>query len=130
MTQSTSFVQEGIDRFQSAVDSIDRDVRKLQKNLRGQRKDLEKRLERGRKSVERRTRKQIDRALADVRSQPVYKRAESLRKDVAKRVERGVENVLETVGIATQGEIRRIDRKLGQLHKKLRDLEKTSASLA
>ncbi len=43
MSEQVSLVQEGIDRIQSAADTIDRDFRKFQKNLRGQRKDFEKR---------------------------------------------------------------------------------------
>ncbi len=119
MSEQVSFVQEGIDRIQSAADTIDRDFRKFQKNLRGQRKDFEKR-----------TRKRVDQAFADARKQPAYKRAEDLGKDAAKRLERGFERTLDALGVASRGELERLDRRLNQLAKKLRDLEKGPEPLA
>ena len=119
MSEQASLVQEGIDRFQSAVDTIDRDFRKFQKNLSGQRKDFEKR-----------TRKRLDQTFADVRKQPAYQRADDLRKDAAKRLEQGFERTLDALGVASRSEVQRLDRKLSQLAKKLRELEKGPEPLA
>ncbi|UCE85008.1 MAG: hypothetical protein JSU66_11695 [Deltaproteobacteria bacterium] len=124
MSESAGIVQGSIDRFQAAVESIEGDVRKFQKNLRSQRKDLEKRFERTRKNLEKQTRQRVDRALSDVRKRPAYKRVESARKDLSKRVDAGVETFLGAFGVASRSEVQRLDRKLNQVNKKLRELEK------
>lgn len=126
MAQSANLVQGGFDRLQSAVDQLDRQVRKVQKDLRSRARDVEKRFDRERKRFEARARRGADRARAELRGTPVIQRADAFRKDVSKRLERGVEDVLGTLGVASQADLRRIDRKLGQLNRKLRELEKAS----
>jgi uncharacterized protein YukE len=127
MSESAGVVQGSIDRFQSAFESIEGDVKKFQKNLRGQRKDLEKRFEKTRTRLEKQTRQRVNRVLTDVRKRPAYKRLESVRKDVGKRVDEGVENVLGAFGVASRSQVQRLDRKLNQMNKKLRELEQGPA---
>jgi hypothetical protein len=127
MSESAGIVQGSIDRFQSAFESIEGDVKKFQKNLRSQRKDLEKRFERTRTRIEKQTRQRVNRVLTDVRKRPAYKRLESVRKDVGKRVDEGVENVLGAFGVASRSQVQRLDRKLNQMNKKLRELEQGPA---
>jgi polyhydroxyalkanoate synthesis regulator phasin len=65
--------------------------------------------------------------LTDVRKRPAYKRLESARRDVGKRVDEGVENVLGAFGVASRSQVQRLDRKLNQMNKKLRELEQGPA---
>jgi hypothetical protein len=123
MSESVGIVQGSIDRFQTAFETIEGDVRKFQKNLRSQRKDLEKRFEKSRTRLEKQTRQRVNRVMTDVRKRPAYKRLESVRKDVGKRVDEGVENVLGAFGVASRSQVQRLDRKLNQMNKKLRELE-------
>jgi hypothetical protein len=127
MSESAGIVQGSIDRFQSAFESVEGDVKKFQKNLRSQRKDLEKRFEKTRTRIEKQTRQRVNQVLTDVRKRPAYKRLESVRKDVGKRVDEGVENVLGAFGVASRSQVQRLDRKLNQMNKKLRELEQGPA---
>jgi hypothetical protein len=123
MAQQASLVQEGVDRFRETLDSIDARRARVQKRLQKQRKSLEKQLESGRKDIEKRTRKQVKRLQTEMRKSPVLKRFESLRKDVSKQFERRVESLLDAFQIASKSDVNRIDRKLGQINRKLKDLE-------
>jgi len=109
-----NLIQDGIDRVQSAFESLDKEYRRLQKRAEKRRRELEKRAE-----------KRVKQLRADLRRNPVVRRAEDLREDARKRFEDQVEQLLATFKIATRGEVRKLDRKVTQLSKKLRALEKT-----
>ena len=51
------------------------------------------------------------------------KRAETLGKDVQSQIESGLESVLSIFQIASKADIRRVDRKLNRISKKLKELE-------
>jgi chromosome segregation ATPase len=129
-----SIVQDGIDRFRDAFGSLEDEVervqrqlrarrRKLEKQLNANRKDLEKRLDSGRKDLEKRAKK----LQKEVRKNPAVKRLEELRKDAEKRYADGVESVLKALQIASKSDVQRIDRKISQLNKKLKEMEKARA---
>lgn len=122
-----SLVQDGIDRFQDEIERVQRQLRsrrrKLEKQLSANRKDLEKRIDSGRKGLEKRARK----LQTEVRKNRTVKRLEALRKDVEKRYADGVENLLKVLQIASRGDVQRIDRKISQLSKKLKEMEKGRA---
>jgi hypothetical protein len=129
-----SIVQDGIDRFRDAFGSLEDELekvqrqlrtrrRKLEKQLSSNRKDIEKRFDSGRKDIEKRARK----LQAEVRKSPTVQRLESLRKDAEKRYADGVENLLKVLQIASKSDVQRIDRKISQLNKKLKEMEKARA---
>lgn len=131
MAQEASIVQDGIDRFRDAFGNLEDEFervqrqlrarrRKIEKQLAANRRGLEKRVESGRKDLEKRTRK----LRAEVRKSPTFKRLESLRKDAARRYEEGVETFLNALQIASKSDVQRIDRKISQLHRKLKEMEK------
>jgi hypothetical protein len=126
MPQRTSRTN-GSNPLEAAVESIEREFERLQKELRSRSRDLEKRIEKGRRQLETRGRKQVKSLLSDVRKSPAYKRARSLRKDAEKQIESGVENVLGLFQIASKRDLARIDRKIQTLNKKLSSLEKTGS---
>ena len=119
-------IQEGIGRIQAAYQGVGDEVEKLQKQLANRRKSLEKELAKRRKTLEKDARKRVDGLLKEIRNNEWVKRAEDLREDASKQIEEGLESVLGTLQIASRNEVRRIDRKISQLHRKLKELEKAA----
>ncbi len=112
MTEQARVVQDSVDRAREVVRSLDKEFRKLQKRVDTQRRVLE-----------REASKRLIRFVKDVRENPVIKRAEALQKDASRQVERGVENVLGAFQIASKSDLQRIDRKLNQINRKLKEIE-------
>ena len=88
------------------------------------RRDLEKQLKSGRKGLEKRTRK----LRSEVLGSPALKRLETLRKDVQQQLTDTADNLLRLLQIASRSDVERIDRKLSQLSRKLREIEDTRES--
>ena len=116
MAQSANAVEEGIERFRTAVDDFRRD-------LEGRGKKLEKRFQRRRRELEKRARKRVEEISAELRDWPVVERAEDLWGRATDRIEDGVTQVFERLPVATKRDVARVDRKLAQLSRKLRALE-------
>jgi len=130
MTEQASIVQEGIDRFRDAFGNLEDELERVQKQIRTRRRRfekqldanrsaIEKRISSGRKDLEKRTRKLRE----DVRKNRAFQRLDSLRKDATRRYEEGVESLLGLLQIASKGDVQRIDRKISQLSRKLKDVE-------
>ncbi len=146
MAQQASIVQDGIDRFRDAFENLEDEFgrvqkqirvrrRKLEKQLTANRKDLEKRISSGRKDFEKRVQsgrkdfeKRTKKIRTELRKNSTFKRLDDLRKDATKRYEEGVETVLGTLQIASKGDVQRIDRKISQLSKKLKEMEAKKAN--
>jgi len=110
-----NFIQDGIDRVESAFDNFEKEYRRLSKRAEKRRKELEKRAEQRLKKLQK-----------DFRANPVVKRAENLRADAQKVAEDQVEQLLSGLRIATRAEVKRLDRKIATLNRKVRELEKTA----
>jgi hypothetical protein len=130
MTGNGGFVQGGFERVSEAYRSLDERVQRLQRDLRSRRKlfekqlgsgrrSLEKQVQSGRRILERRTRKQ----LAELRRSELVKRAQSLQRDARGQLEATLSGVLGIFQIASKTDLDRLDRKLGQISRKLRELE-------
>ena len=128
MAEQGSIIEEGVDRFNEAYESLDREFQRLQKQFQSRRKSFEKQVTSSRKSIEKRTRKQINQLRSDLRKNTLVKRARGLQTDAAKQIEHHVENLLSALQIASKSDLQRVDRKLGQISKKLKDLERTRKS--
>ncbi len=128
MAQRSSLVQESLQRVRSAADSFDQGFRRLQKRLDVRRKSLEKRFEHERKLIEKRTQRELERLLHRVRESKLAHRAEGWREDAAQRLETGASALLGALQIASKGDLDRLDRKLSQLTRKLKDIEKNGAT--
>ena len=131
MAEEASIVQDGIDRFRDAFGNIEDEVERVQKNIRIRRRKLEKRVESGRKDFEQRVdtgRKDFEKRTRKLRTEvsknPTFKRLDGIRKDATKRYEEGVETLLNTLQVASKGDVQRIDRKISQLSKKLKEMER------
>ncbi len=132
MSEQISVVQEGVDRVGDAYRSLGEGFQRLQKDLRGRQNTFEKQINTGRKSVERQIntgRKDIEKAtrkrVRELRKTPVVKRAIDVRDDAFKRFESQVGTVLGFFNVATRSDIDRIDRKLGQIAKKLKEIQRS-----
>lgn len=121
-----SIVREGVDRFRDAVGSLEDEFQRAQKQMRARRKKLEKSLDSRRKEIEKRTRK----LRSDIEKSGPVKRIEALRRDAGKQLEQGVADVLGALQIASKHDVQRIDRKISQLNKKLKEMERAKQSSA
>ena len=74
----------------------------------------------------------MDEIRKEIRKQPAVKRAEKFRTELEQRIEKNVDavndRVLSTLGLASSGEVKKLERKIAQLNKKLRTLEKAQAA--
>ena len=122
MAEQASLMQEGVDRFREAFDSLD--LQRVQKELTQRRKRIEKQIASGRRQWERRTRKQVKRVQTELRRNSVVKRAQSFQKDATRQLESGIDGILGTFRIASRRDVDRLDRKLGQINRKLKDIER------
>jgi len=127
--------------FENARHSIERELNRLQKQLRVQSRTLEKRIEKGRRQLESRFekgvrqletrgRKQLDSLLAEIRGSAVAKRARTLRADAQKQIESGVETVLARLPVASRRDVDRIEKQLRTVTKKLSELERARSGRA
>lgn len=111
-----SILQDGIDRFENTFRNLEKDWKRLQKRAEKQRKDLEKRAE-----------KQVKKLRTQLDKNPVVKRAQNLRTDAVKTIEDGVDQILGTMRVAPHSEIKRLERKVNSLSRKVRQLENEAA---
>jgi hypothetical protein len=122
MAEQASLVQDGVDRFREAFESLD--LQRMQKQIQARRKAFEKQIASGRRQWEKRTRKQVKRFRTELRRNTLLKRAQELQKDAMHQLESGVDGLLTTLRIASKGDVDRLDRRLGQISRKLKDLER------
>jgi septation ring formation regulator EzrA len=128
MAQQANFVQEGVDRLREAVSSVEDDIERMQdrmqKEFKARRESVEKQVASSRKNFEKKTQKQVKRLRNELRKNTYVKRAQGVVDDATKQFEQGVDNILEVLHVASKRDLSRIDRKLTQINRKLRDLEK------
>ena len=124
MAQQTTLIEDGFDRIQSAIRSVENEVQKAQDRFSKESdqlgKDASKRIKSFRK---------------ELKKYPAVKQAEAFRKDfnkefdarskqVGKTIESGIESLLGTFQIASQGEVAKLDKKLGRINRRLKALDK------
>ncbi|NNL65528.1 MAG: hypothetical protein HKP30_04740 [Myxococcales bacterium] len=120
-----TFVDESRERIQQARTRVDGEIRRAQKELKQRRKSLEKQIEKNRKSFEKRARKQADQIRKDLEKNSDYKQLTRLRNDAEERIEGVVETLFGTLGVATRSDVKKIDRKLSKITKRLKEMETT-----
>ena len=124
MAEQANLVQEGVDRFNAAFESLGDEVDRLQKRVQMRRKEFEKQLTDRRKKIEKQTRKQVDRIESELRKNPVMKRLQELRKDTVRQIESGVDRVMDALPIATKSDLKRVERKISQISRRVKDIER------
>ncbi len=110
-------------RIDEAVQFIDDEFQRVQKELSARRKSLEKEFATRRKTVERRTRKELKRIQSELKKNSIIKRADTVRKDVTKQVETRVDTLLARIQIASRSDVQRINKKLTALNRRLKAIE-------
>ena len=94
--------------------------------------DLQSRSAKFRKESQKRIEKSVSQLQDELRKLPGVKRAEDFRSDLEKRVEKGVEKgvdrVYTTLKLARLDEVKKLEKKIAQLNKKLRALEQRQAA--
>lgn len=113
MAQQANFIDEGIDRVQEAWSSVEDEISKVQKTLEKRRKKFEKDAEKRVKKFEK---------------TPVGKRLVSIRKDARKQLEDNVESFLGILPVASAAEVKRLERKVATLTRKVNALEKAKSA--
>lgn len=113
MEQRANFIDEGIDRVQEAWSSVEDEFGKLQKNL-----------EKRRKRFERETEKRVK----QFEKTPFGKRVVSLREDAQKQFESNLESFLGLIPLASRAELKRLERRVSSLTRKVNALEKAGTA--
>ncbi len=112
------WANEGIERISNELEKWND---KLQSRSEKFRKESQKRIEKGVKQVQ-----------DELRKVPGVKRAEELRNEIESRVEKnidaGVDRVYARLRLARLDEVKKLERKIAQLNKKLTTLEKQWAA--
>jgi hypothetical protein len=121
MAQPASIVQGGVDRVRAAFGSLEDEFGRVQRRVRARRRDLEKQLKSGRKDLEKRTRKLRTEVLAS----STVKRLDNVLRDAQQQLTDTADNLLRMLQIASRSDVERIDRKLSQISRKLREIEET-----
>jgi gas vesicle protein len=122
MAETQSLVDQGVDRVQDAIKSVDKELQRLQREVRTRRRSFERNLETRRRSIEKQAQKQIK----ALRENDLVKRVETFGSDVQEQIGSRVGSVLSIFQIASKGDIERVDRKIERITKKLKDLETPS----
>jgi hypothetical protein len=110
-------------RINEAVQFVDDEFQRIQRELNARRKSLEKDFTARRKKVEKRTRKEMKRIQSELKKNPIVKRADAARKDVTKQVESRVDSLLGLMQIAPRSEVQRLNKKLTTMNRRLKAAE-------
>ncbi len=112
------WASEGIEKIARELEKWNDELQVRSKKFRTQ---SQKRIEKGVKQVQ-----------DELRKVPAIKRAEELRQELSDRVEKniegGVDRVYTGLKLARLDEVKRLERKVAQLNRKLRSLEKQQAA--
>ena len=123
MTDQETRTEERESRINEAVQFVDDEFQRVQKELSARRKSLEQEFAAKRKTVEKRTRKELKRIQSEFKKNPIVKRADSVRKDVSKQVETRVDALLGLIQVASRTDVQRINKKINTLNRRLKAIE-------
>ena len=126
-THSTSFVEEfveeGRERISAARSRIDAEVTRARRELGARRKRIERTIEKIRQKLEKQARRQVKGIHEELRGNPLVQRLEELSEQAVRQLEGAVGTVLGALQIASRSELRKLDRKLAKLGKRLEEIE-------
>ena len=112
MSEQTSFVAEGIDRVQEVFQSVGDEFGRLQSQFDDRRKEFGDQ-----------TKKRVKKLQKDLGKQPLWKRAKTLRRDASNQIDRQLDDVLGLLQIASSSDMKKLDRKLSALGKRIKEIE-------
>jgi len=125
MTEPETLSEARESRINEAVQFLDDEFQRVQRELNERRKSFEKEFASKRKNVEKRTRKELKRIQSELKKNPIVKRADAVRKDVTKEVETRVDSLLGLMQIASRSDVQRINKKLTTLNRRLKEIEES-----
>jgi hypothetical protein len=132
MADQTSFVRDGIERVSTAFERLPDELQRVQREIQKRRRTFERQLAGGRRDlgkrtreIEKRTRRQVQHVRSELGRLPLTRRIEQLRGEAERVAVRGVDLVLGALQIASKQDLDRIDRKLVQVSRKLREMERS-----
>lgn len=107
-------------------------IEKISAELEKWNDELQTRSEKFRTASQKRIEKRVKQVQKELRKVPAIKRAEELRQELGERVEKnfgeGVDRVYTSLKLARLDEVKKLERKVAQLNKKLQTLEKQLAA--
>ena len=115
MSKKTRILDEGLDRLREAVAFAEEEIDRFQVEFRERQRGLEKRAEELR---------------AEIRESDAVKQLEELRGRATQQLGEKLGELLSSLQIASKDDVRRIDRRLRQLNRKLKDLDKDQDAAA
>jgi len=125
MTEPETVTEVRESRINEAVQFLDDEFQRVQRELNERRKSLEEEFASKRKTVEKRTRKELKRIQSELKKNPIVKRADAVRKDVTKEVETRVDSLLGLMQVASRSDVQRINKKLTTLNRRLKAIEES-----
>ena len=127
-THNTSFVEEfveeGRERIHAARSRIDAEVSRARRELGARRRRLERTLEKNRRNLEKQARRQVKDIQEELLGNPVVQRLEELSEQATRRLEGAIGSLLGALQIASRSDVRKLDRKLSKLGKRLEEIER------
>jgi len=111
MTKENNILDAGLERLREAVGSLEDEIERLQGDFRVRQHGFEKRAEKLR---------------AEIRDSDAVKQLEELRERATRQGGEKLGELLSSLQIASKDDVRRIDRRLRQLNRKLKNLHKNA----
>ena len=151
MAKGTTRTSKGVldgarERFEEAWENAQSDWKRLQKDAEKRRSEIEATVERQVKRLRAELKKsplvqraeelrkeaedRAERFRAELRKNEAWKRAEELRKEAEQRFEEGFVQLLGSLRIASVSELEKLDRKVNQVARKLKEMEKSAPAAA
>ncbi len=136
MGNQASIIDEGIGRVQSAFESVEEGVEKIQKKAGEEVEKLQDEAEKRASELSDRARSGFRRIQRDLRNNKFYRQAEQRWEDVNKqleergkaleaRIESGLDSLLGAFQIASRSDVGKLEKKLDRINRRLKALDKT-----
>ncbi len=115
-TARKSTLDDTLDEIQARFKKAGKEMEKMQK-----------RAEKNRRTFQTRAQKRVEKAQKELRKISVVKKAEDFTSDVRKQIETGVDDVMSRMPLASNNEVKKLEKKVNSLTRKVRALEKAAA---
>ena len=116
MEQRTRIFDESIERLQAGVRNAGDEIQKLQD-----------RAAKNRKKIGKRAQAQAQELQKQLLEFPPIKAAEEFRSEIYKQVESNLKEIMNRIPVATQADLKKLDKKVNTMARKIRALEKSLA---
>lgn len=126
-SKSSNLFEVGVERVEEVITQLGDDFEQLQKRADKRRREFEKNAERRIKKFRTDLRKNEWVKRVEKQRKQIEKRADRFRKDTEQVIEGRVDSVLETMRIASQSEVNKLERMVKALQRKVRELEQGAA---